>query len=92
MTMKRTGIYFEVCNFDGIHSLVIRSNDTFEATVESLQDVVDRAKAAGYDNDEKWLIVKVEWEKDFDEKGIFQKETVTHTTVGVYDNGKVTRI
>ena len=89
--MKRTGSYYEVCSFDGIHSLVIRRNDTFEATVESLQDVVDRAKAAGYDNDEKWLIVKVEWEKDFDEKGIFQKETVTHTTVGVYDNGKVTR-
>ena len=44
--MKRTGIYFEVCSFDGIHSLVIRRNDTFEATVESLQDVVDRAKAA----------------------------------------------
>ena len=90
--MKRTGIYFEVCSFDGIHSLVIRSNDTFEATVESLQDVVDRAKAAGYDNDEKWLIVKVEWEKDFDENGVFQKETVVRTTVGIYDNGKVTRI
>ena len=79
-------------SFDGIHSLVIRSNDTFEATVESLQDVVDRAKAAGYDNDEKWLIVKVEWEKDFDENGIFRKEAVMHTTVGIYDNGKVTRI
>ena len=90
--MKRTGVYFEVCSFDGIHSLVIRSNDTFEATVESLQDVVDRAKAAGYDNDEKWLIVRIEWEKDFDENGIFQKETVIHTTVGIYDNGKVTRI
>ena len=90
--MKRTGSYYEVCSFDGIHSLVIRSNDTFEATVESLQDVVDRAKAAGYDNDEKWLIVKIEWEKDFDEKGIFQKETVMRTTVGIYDNGKVTRI
>lgn len=90
--MKRTGSYYEVCSFDGIHSLVIRSNDTFEATVESLQDVIDRAKAAGYDNDEKWLIVKVEWEKDFDENGVFQKETVTRTTVGIYDNGKVTRI
>ena len=89
--MKRTGSYYEVCSFDGIHSLVIRSNDTFEATVESLQDVIDRAKAAGYDNDEKWLIVKVEWEKDFDENGVFQKETVTRTTVGIYDNGKVTR-
>lgn len=89
--MKRTGFYFEVCSFDGIHSLVIRSNDTFEATVESLQEVIDRAKAAGYDNDEKWLIVKVEWEKDFDENGVFQKETVTRTTVGIYDNGKVTR-
>ena len=90
--MKRTGIYFEVFSFDGIHSLVIRSNDTFEATVESLQDVVDRAKAAGYDNDEKWLIVKVEWEKDFDKNGVCQKETVVRTTVGIYDNGKVTRI
>ena len=89
--MKRTGSYYEVCSFDGIHSLVIRSNDTFEATVEALQDVVDRAKAAGYDNDEKWLIVKVEWEKYFDENGVFQKETVTRTTVGIYDNGKVTR-
>lgn len=89
--MKRTGSYYEVCSFDGIHSLVIRSNDTFEATVESLQDVIDRAKAAGYDNDEKWLIVKVEWEKNFDENGVFQKETVTRTTVGIYDNGKVTR-
>ena len=90
--MKRTGIYFEVFSFDGIHSLVIRSNDTFEDTVESLQDVIDRAKAAGYDNDEKWLIVKVEWEKDFNENGVFQKETVMRTTVGIYDNGKVTRI
>lgn len=89
--MKRTGSYYEVCSFDGIHSLVIRSNDTFETTVESLQDVIDRAKAAGYDNDEKWLIVKVEWEKNFDENGVFQKETVTRTTVGIYDNGKVTR-
>ena len=64
----------------------------FDSTVASIEDVVARAKAAGYDNDEKWLIVKVEWEKVFDENGIFQKETTTRTTVGLYDNGKVTRI
>ena len=90
--MKRTGSNYDVCSFESTHGLMIRNNDTFETTVESIKDVVDRAKAAGYDNDEKWLIVKVEWEKEFDEKGIFQKETTTRTTVGIYDNGKVTRI
>lgn len=90
--MKMKGDYFDVCSFDSIYGLVIRNNESFEGVVESIQDVVDRAKAAGYDNDEKWLIVKIEWEKDFDEKGIFQKETVMRTTVGIYDNGKVTRI
>ena len=89
--MIRTGSYYDVCSFESTHGLVIRNNDTFEATVESIQDVVDRAKAAGYDNDEKWLIVRVEWEKDFDEKGIFQKETMTRTAVGAYNNGTVTR-
>ena len=89
--MIRTGSYYDVCSFESTHGLVIRNNDTFEATVESIQDVVDRAKAAGYDNDEKWLIVRVEWEKDFDEKGIFQKETMTRIAVGAYNNGTVTR-
>ena len=90
--MIRTGNYFDVCSFDSTHGLVIRRNDSFEAVAESIEDVVQRAKAAGYDNDEKWLIVKVEWEKSYDEKGIFQKETTTRTTVGIYDNGAVTRL
>lgn len=89
--MKMTGSYYDVCSFESTHGLVIRNNDSFESTVESINDVVERAKAAGYDNDEKWLIVKVEWEKVFDESGIFQKEIMTRTTVGIYDNGKVTR-
>ena len=55
--MKRTGIYFEVCSFDGIHSLVIRRNDTFEATVESLQDVVDRRLCLGELHDKSGRII-----------------------------------
>ena len=90
--MKRTGSFYDVCSFESTHGLVIHNNESFDSTVASIEDVVARAKAAGYDNDEKWLIVKVEWEKVFDENGIFQKETTTRTTVGLYNNGKVTRI
>ena len=80
--MKRTGSYYDVRSFDDTHGLVIRKKDSFESTVESIEDVVERAKAQGYDNDEKWLIIRVDWEKTFDEQGIFQKETTTRTAVG----------
>ena len=89
--MKRTGSYYDVRSFDDTHGLVIRKKDSFESTVESIEDVVERAKAQGYDNDEKWLIIRVDWEKTFDEQGIFQKETTTRTAVGAYDNGTVIR-
>ena len=89
--MKRSGGYYDVRSFDDTHGLVIRKKDSFESAVESIEDVVERAKAQGYDNDEKWLIIRVDWEKTFDEQGIFQKETTTRTAVGAYDNGTVTR-
>ena len=90
--MKRTGNYYDVCSPDSTHRIMIRRNDSFDAVVESLNDAVEHAKAAGFNNDEKWLIVKVKWEKTFDEQGIFRHEATSRTTEAIYDNGTVIKI
>lgn len=49
-----------------------------------------RAKAKGFDSDEKWLIVKVTTATIKDNDGNFVSQTTDSKAIGVYDNGKVT--
>lgn len=65
---------------------------TLEKVVEDINDSCKRAKAQGYNNDEKWQIVKVERNTIYDDDGVFCCSSETQKVVAFYDNGKVTII
>ena len=71
-------------------SLNLISPETIEETVRQIQNIVDCAKAQGYNNDEKWSIIEVNAEATWDKNGRFVEDIITKKAVGFYDNGKVT--
>lgn len=91
--MARIHQFYEVVSLEGTHGLHISnmSNESYELTIEAINDAVSNAKSQGYDNDEKWLIVEVVKEREWNEDGIFLWEKVRKTTVALYDNGVVTK-
>ena len=92
--MARQIQYYEVVSMDGTHGLQSSNmaDDSFERTVEAINEQVARAKAKGYNNDEKWLIVIVVNDKEWDDNGMFLWEKGYRRTVAIYDNGVVTRL
>ena len=90
--MERTGYYYDVTNLHNNCGLVIYHKDSVDAVVEDINDIVADAKRKGYRNDEKWLIISVEWGKTFDDDGTFVSSWEKRTAVAFYDNGIVTDI
>lgn len=92
--MARTYQHYEVVSVLGTHGLSIDeySSMDFDETVNAINRIVTRAKELGYDNDEKWLIVLVSKDKEWDDDGMFLWEKGYRRTVAIYENGVVTRL
>ena len=90
MTHKST--YYQVIKPNDSCMLGYVSYDSIEQALEMTNYQVERAKSNGYHNDEKWLFVKVDVTKMFDDStGYFLGEISSREVVGFYDNGKFTR-
>ena len=92
--MARQIQYYEVVSIEGSHGLQISNmvNESFELTVEAIDEAVARAKEQGYNNDEKWLIVEVIREREWNDDGMFLWDKVTRKAIAFYDNGTVTKL
>lgn len=64
--------------------------DTVEEAIGETAFQVERSHKAGYNCDEKWLIIKVTTATITDDKGWFVSETTDRKAIGIYDNGTVT--
>lgn len=86
----RYGHYYEVKSLDDMHGLVpIFGNEDYDKVVAGIIYEENRAKESGYDNDAKWLIILVEWEKAYDNRGVFENEIIRRRPISLYDNGTV---
>lgn len=86
----RYGHFYEVRSLDDCHGLApIFGNEDYDKVVEGIKYQDNRAKEQGYDNDEKWLIILVEWEKAYDNRGVFENEIIRRRAIALYDNGTV---
>lgn len=83
---------YEVVSTDGCHGLCISRKDTFDDVVIEINGSVERSKKRGYNNDEKWLILRVDGYTDRSDDGMFIASAVTRKAVAMYDNGTVTMI
>lgn len=91
--MKRSNsTRYEVISPTGYSGLCIRRTDTFDDVVSEINASVARAKERGYNNDEKWLILRVEGYTDRGDDGVFVASSETRKAVAMYDNGTVTMI
>ena len=91
--MERFGRYFDVVAYGDNHGLVIRNNESVAAVVNEIDEIVRRAQSLGYHNNEKWIIVSVDWSRTFREDGgkfVFVSSSEQRKAVALYDNGKVT--
>ena len=90
--MERTGHYYDVIAYKGHSGLCITHNERVEDVVSDINDIVKRAREAGWHNDEKWIIVSVEWGRTWDDDGVFVSSWERRSAVALYDNGEVTDI
>lgn len=89
---KIGGTYFDVLHMDGNGGLCTHNNEDFDKTVDEINRICESAKAQGWKNDDKYMIVMVEWTKKYDGLGNFVFSETTKTAFATYDNGIVTKI
>ncbi len=91
--MTRHNTWYEVSDYADFCKLDLWGAypKTFDEVIEKIEEIVARAKAKGYDNDDKWLIIKCEGIREDDKDGAFLRSTVKRECEGRYDNGKVER-
>ena len=88
--IERSGYYYDVIRYKGYDGLVLYHQDTFDGVVEDIRDIEKRAKEQGYNNDQKWVIMAVEWGRTWDDDDVFVSSWEKRTAVALYDNGTVT--
>ena len=91
------GEYYEVMRYkDRCYLSIVNDGrlepTTIEKIVEEINDICDRARAQGYNNDNKWLIVQVNYSTIYDGDGVFCTSSRYEKAIAFYDNGKVERI
>lgn len=89
MSKVISGHYYKVNDYKGFSGLVVHNTDSFDAVVEEVRDICKRAADRGYKNDDKFLIVLVEWENTYDDDGVFCFGWRKDNAVALYDNGNV---
>ena len=92
MSKKVDITYFDVVSMDGLSGLVVHNKDSYELLIEEIDEIVAKAQAAGYYNDEKWLIISVRLERSWSEDGMLLMERITKMPYAKYDNGLVVRV
>lgn len=90
--MERNGFYYVVQRYKGHSELDILHNTNLDDVVSGINDIVKRAQERGYHNDEKWLIVSVEWERKWTDDEVFVSSWEKRTAVALYDNGEVKQL
>ena len=91
-----TGEYYEVLRYKGTSNLCIAHDGRIEPTtiekiVNEIRSICIEAKERGYDNDEKWQIIKVEYTSIYSEDHVFVQSSQSKRVVAFYDNGDVIR-
>ena len=89
--MVRSGQYYDVIAYKGYSGLCLTHQESIESVVNDINDIAARAKEQGYNNDEKWVILLVEWERVWDDNEVFVSSIEKRTAVALYDNGVVTK-
>lgn len=90
--MTRTGHYYDVVKYQGYSGLCLTHTESIESVADDINDIEKRAKEQGYNNDGKWVIVLVEWERIWDDNNVFVSSYEKRTAVALYDNGTVTEL
>lgn len=88
--MERTGHYYDVIAYKGYSGLCITHNERVQDVVADIDDIVKRAKESGWNNNEQWIIVSVEWGRTWDDDNAFVSSWERRQAVALYDNGVVT--
>ncbi len=82
--------FYEMMHPTDRHLLGLYGYNTVIEALGEAEFQIKRAREAGYNNDEKWLIIEVTTATITDDKGRFVSETTDRKAIGLYDNGKVT--
>ena len=82
-----SGHYYEVLAYKGEHGLVTKERENLKMLMDEIIEIENKAKERGYDNDEKWLIVDVFWNKVYTEDGVFVSADTHKSSLALYDNG-----
>ena len=88
--MIKTGHYYDVISYTGTSGLRIIHNDQIEDVISDINGIVKQAKEAGWNRDEKWIIIDIAWGRTFDKDGRFTSSWENRTAIALYDNGNVT--
>lgn len=84
--------YFDVHNMTGNGGLCTRKGEDFEALIEEINSICESARANGWNNDDKYVIMENHVIREWDENGMFVYEKHTITAYAKYDNGFVSMI
>lgn len=90
MAKVYSGYFYKVPKYKDTSELNINRTDNFDDVVEEINRSCERAAKLGYHNDEKWLIVLVEYQSVYDDDGVFCSSWRNETAIALYDNGTVT--
>ena len=85
-----THIHFEVHDLKHYSGLCIGDDSSIESCLEGIKRAVEGAKARGYNNDEKWIVVEVVTCVFREDDDSFVNSVRNEHTVAKYDNGTVT--
>lgn len=88
MGKQVSGKFFKVLSVDG-NSGLGHTYKTYNEALEAICDSQEYQKKAGYEP-ERWLIVRVTWERKWDKNGRFEGETTKLETLAeVNENNQV---
>lgn len=85
-----TNIHFEVQDLKHYSGLCIGDNSSIESCLKGIERAVEGARARGYSNDEKWLVVEVLTCVFREDDDSFVSSIRDERAVAKYDNGMVT--
>lgn len=84
--------YYKVSRMNGNGGLATHNEESFELLIEEINEIIARAKAQGYDNDEKWLIMLCQMHRIWDDNDMIILDSIVAKAYAKYDNGVVTKL
>lgn len=86
--MKVKGYYYEVLSPSGNGGLCITHNEKYKDVIEDIRRIEEQAEVDSWKR-EKWLIVRVNWRRTYDDNGVFSGSEQKRIVFGCWDNGAV---